>query len=88
VTAENSRNCPDAMQYLGMVVNGVQAGVPIGAYRFPDDEELIALDAPAKDAFARSSFHWSRSYSANGGIEGQRRRKPAIRRIICGEYGA
>jgi hypothetical protein len=30
--------------------------VLIGAYRFPDDDELIALDAPAKAAFVKSAF--------------------------------
>jgi len=33
-------------------VNGVEPDVPIGPYRFPDHDELIALDAPAKAALA------------------------------------
>jgi hypothetical protein len=52
VTAENSRNCPNATQYLGVVVKGVEQNVLIGAYRFPDDKDLVELDAPAK--FSRS----------------------------------
>jgi hypothetical protein len=56
ITAENSGNCPDATQYLGVIVNGVEPNVLIGAYRFPDDDELVALDAPAKAAVARSPF--------------------------------
>jgi hypothetical protein len=56
ITAENSRNCADATQYLGTIVNGVAENVLIGAYRFPDDDELIALDAPAKSTVARSVF--------------------------------
>jgi hypothetical protein len=56
VTAENSRNCADATEYRGMIVNGLGPNVLIGAYRFPNDEELMALDAPAKESFARSVF--------------------------------
>jgi len=56
ITAENSRSCPDAMQYFGVIVNGVEPNVLIGAYRFPDDDELSALDAPAKTAAAGSSL--------------------------------
>jgi hypothetical protein len=37
-------------------VNGVGENVLIGAYRFPDDDELIALDTPAKAAFVKSAF--------------------------------
>ncbi len=56
VTAENSRNCPDAAEYLGTIVNGVESNVLIGAYRFPDDVALVSLDAAAKDDFRRSAF--------------------------------
>jgi hypothetical protein len=56
ITAENSRNCPGATQYLGAIVNGVEHNVLIGAYRFPDDSELVALDTSAKTVFARSAF--------------------------------
>jgi hypothetical protein len=52
LTAENSANCADATLYLGAIVNGVEPDVPIGPYRFPDHDELIALDAPAKAALA------------------------------------
>jgi len=56
ITAENSGNCPDRTQYLGVIVNGVGENVLIGAYRFPDDADLIALDAPAKANVAGSAF--------------------------------
>jgi hypothetical protein len=52
----NSRNCPDSAQHLGTMVNGVETNVLIGAYRFPDDDELVALDRPAKAAFQWSAF--------------------------------
>jgi len=55
VTKENSRQCPDAMQYWGMVVNGVHSNVLIGAYRFPGDPALVELNAPAKAAFVKSA---------------------------------
>jgi hypothetical protein len=56
ITAENSGDCPNAAQYLGVIVNGVEANVLIGAYRCPDDDELIALGGPAKAAFLKSAF--------------------------------
>lgn len=34
-------------QYLGTIVNGVEENVIIGAYRFQDDDELVALDPVA-----------------------------------------
>lgn len=55
VTAENSAKCPDAQQYFGTIVNGVEQNVLIGAYRFPADAELTALDAPAKAAVVRAA---------------------------------
>jgi hypothetical protein len=36
-------------------VNGVGENVLIGAYRFPDDANLIALDVPAKTNVAGSA---------------------------------
>jgi len=56
VTAENSSDCPDAQQYFGVIVNGVEPNVLLGAYRFPDDKDLSALDAAAKASFAKSPF--------------------------------
>jgi len=56
ITAENSRKCPDAQQYYGVIVNGVGENVVIGAYRFPNDDDLIALDASAKAELAISVF--------------------------------
>jgi hypothetical protein len=56
IAAENSRKCPDAQQYYGVIVNGVGENVLIGAYRFPNDENLIALDASAKAELVHSVF--------------------------------
>jgi hypothetical protein len=56
IAAENSRKCPDAQQYYGVIVNGVGENVLIGAYRFPSDENLIALDASAKAELVHSVF--------------------------------
>jgi len=56
ITAENSRKCPDAQQYYGVIVNGVGENVLIGAYRFPNDDNLVALDASAKAELAISVF--------------------------------
>ena len=56
VTAENSRDCPDMREYLGSIVNGVAPTVLIGAYRFPDDRDLAALDGSAKASYVNSPF--------------------------------
>jgi len=55
VTQENSRDCPDAMQYWGMVVNAVQPNILIGALRFPGNPALTELEVPARAAFVKSS---------------------------------
>jgi hypothetical protein len=55
VTKENSRPCPDARQYWGMVVNAVQPNILIGAYRFPQNQALTELEVPARAAFVKSS---------------------------------
>jgi len=39
-----------------VIVNGVGENVLIGAYRFPNDDDLIALDAPAKAELVHSVF--------------------------------
>jgi hypothetical protein len=51
VTPENSSACPNYQQYVGHVVNEVEPSILIGAYRFPKNATLIALDAAAKAAW-------------------------------------
>jgi hypothetical protein len=48
VTAENSGFCPDATQYFGKLVNGVDRMLLIGAYRFPDNKPITELEDAAK----------------------------------------
>ena len=55
VTKENSRQCPDARQYWGMVVNAVQPNLLVGAYRFPQNQALTELEVPARASFVKSS---------------------------------
>jgi hypothetical protein len=38
------------------IVNGVAPTVLIGAYRFPNDGDLDALDAAAKASYVKSAF--------------------------------
>ena len=56
VTAENSHNCPDMRQYLGSIVNGVEPTILIGAYRYPEDSDLVVLDPSAKKTYLNSPF--------------------------------
>lgn len=48
VSAENSGSCPDAVQYYGKLVNGVERMVLIGAYRFPRNSSITELEAQAR----------------------------------------
>jgi len=48
VTPDAARACPDYQQYVGKVVNDVESAILIGAYRFPGNAEITALDAGAK----------------------------------------
>ena len=52
----NSRKCTDVRQYYGVIVNDVGENVVIGAYRFPNDDDLIELDASAKAELVNSVF--------------------------------
>jgi hypothetical protein len=56
VTSENAKACPDAAQYVGKVVSGVAPLVTIGAYRFPQDASLKALESAAKQASSSGAF--------------------------------
>jgi hypothetical protein len=56
VSAENSRACADFKEYVGRVVNGVDANVLIGAYRFPGNALLTDLDAAAKASASGGPF--------------------------------
>jgi hypothetical protein len=56
VTPENSGSCPNAAQYYGKIVNGVDRMVTIGAYRFPNNRSLIEVDSDAKTASSSAAF--------------------------------
>jgi hypothetical protein len=53
VTPDAARACPDYQQYVGKVVNDVESAILIGAYRFPGNVAITALDAGAKVQAAR-----------------------------------
>jgi hypothetical protein len=48
VTRDNSGSCPDASQYYGQLVNGVDGMVLIGAYLFPRNDSITAVESAAK----------------------------------------
>jgi len=56
VTADNSKLCPDAAQYYGKVVNGVDRLLTIGAVRFPKNASIIDLEATAQAASSSGAF--------------------------------
>jgi hypothetical protein len=45
VTKSNSGSCPDAAQYYGKVVNGVDQLLTIGASRFPQNQLITSLES-------------------------------------------
>jgi hypothetical protein len=50
VTAANAGGCPNAAQYYGKLVNGVEQRALIGAERFPNDVAITRVEAAAKVA--------------------------------------
>jgi hypothetical protein len=56
VTVENAGACPNAAQYYGKLVNGVDRNMVMGAYRFPADEAITEVEAAAKTAAASGPF--------------------------------
>ena len=56
VSRENARTCPNYEQYYGKVVNGVDANEVFGAYRFPTDAAITALEEAAKEKASTGAF--------------------------------
>jgi hypothetical protein len=56
VMAQNAQSCPYYRQYIGKVVNAVDARIVIGANRFPKNPAITALDAAAKKAASSGPF--------------------------------
>jgi hypothetical protein len=56
VTPENSRACPNAAQYYGKLVNGVDRMVLMGAYRFPQSVSITELEADARAPASSGAF--------------------------------
>ena len=56
VTRDNARMCPNDQQYDGKVVNGVEANMLIGAYRFPGDPAITAVEDAAKARVSSGAF--------------------------------
>jgi hypothetical protein len=56
VTAENSGSCPNAAQYYGRLVNGVDRMVLIGAARFSGNAAITGLEAGAQETASSGAF--------------------------------
>ena len=56
VSRENARACPNFEQYYGKVVNAVDPNIVIGAFRFPKNAAIGAVEAPAKEASSSGPF--------------------------------
>jgi hypothetical protein len=56
VTSGNSGSCPNAPQYYGKLVSGVDSNLLIAAYRFPKNDSITALESEAKTASSVGAF--------------------------------
>jgi hypothetical protein len=56
LTAENAGACPDATQYFGKIVNGVDSNVVFGAYRFPSNHAITDMENSAKISASSGAF--------------------------------
>jgi hypothetical protein len=56
ITPENSRACPDATQYYGKIVNGVDRMITVAALRFPQNQSIANLESEAKTTSASGPF--------------------------------
>jgi hypothetical protein len=56
VSRENARACQNFEQYYGKVVNGVDPNIAIGAFRFPNNAEIGAVEAAAKETSSSGPF--------------------------------
>jgi hypothetical protein len=57
VTAENAKSCPDYPQYIGKETgDGIEQNVVIGAYRFPVNATITALEPAAKAEFLHANI--------------------------------
>ncbi len=56
VTAENSGSCPNAAQYYGKLVNGVDRMLLIGAERFSGNPAITGLEAGAQETASTGAF--------------------------------
>jgi hypothetical protein len=56
VTRENSGTCPNAAQYYGRLVNGVDRMLLIGAERFSGNRVITGLEAVAQKPASSRAF--------------------------------
>jgi hypothetical protein len=55
-TAESAGACPDATQYFGKIINGVDSNVVFGAYRFPANHTVTDAENSAKISASAGAF--------------------------------
>ncbi|HMA73362.1 MAG TPA: hypothetical protein VKP67_18040, partial [Xanthobacteraceae bacterium] len=56
VNRDNARDCPNHGQYEGKIVNGVDANVLVGAFRFPENPPIAVVESAAKEVAATGAF--------------------------------
>ncbi|MBV8281704.1 MAG: hypothetical protein JO347_06540 [Candidatus Eremiobacteraeota bacterium] len=56
VSEQNSRSCPNAAQYYGKLVTGVERMLLVGAVRFPHDAAIADLEADARREASTGAF--------------------------------
>jgi hypothetical protein len=56
VDRDNAAACPNHAQYEGKIVNAVEPNMVFGAYRYPRNQSITAVEAAAKDASVTGAF--------------------------------
>jgi hypothetical protein len=74
ITENNSSSCPDAAQYYGKIVNGVDRLLTIGAFRFPlsafrKTSRSQASKRKQKLPLRQDHFRWTPFSSVDGAID-------------------
>ena len=62
VDQTNAAACPNHEQYVNKIVNGVDPNIVFGAYRYPDNAAVTAVEAEAKRVSATGAFAFDATF--------------------------
>jgi hypothetical protein len=62
VDRDNAAACPNHAQYEGKIVNAVEPNMVFGAYRYPRNQAITAVEAAAKEASITGAFAFDATF--------------------------